>query len=103
VSTAEEDVPRTRPSKDSPSEILSMPHPKRILKKIELLRLTSSPNYTSRCNTALDVEFTPESSRSDPIKTEKSEPPHKEFKETLPERQSELKIRNESDLKHINI
>jgi hypothetical protein len=51
----------------------------------------------------LDAEFTPELSRSDPTKTEKSELHHKEFKETLLVKQSETKKRNECDLKDINI
>jgi hypothetical protein len=95
VSTVAGDVPRTRPSRDSRLGILWTLHPKRILRKIELSRLISSPNCTSRCSTASAVEFTPESSRLDRTRTEKSEPHPRESKEMLQERQCELMIRND--------
>lgn len=59
-----------------------MPHPKKILTKTKPLKPTSSPSSTSRCNTALDAEFTPELLKSDQLKREETDSHHQEFKET---------------------
>ena len=58
-----------------------MPHPKKISTKTKPLKPMSSPSSTSRCNTALDAEFTPELSKSDPSKREETDFPHQESKE----------------------
>ena len=94
VSTVVEDVLRTKLSKDSQSEILLINHLKRILNKIELSNSTSSQSCTLKCNIVSDVPFTPESLKSDQLKTEESELHLKEFKETHLERLLEL-IKND--------
>jgi len=90
VSTAEDIVPRTRLSRDSPSETSSINHLKKILKKTELSNSTSSPNCTSKCSTVSVAPFTPELSKSDQLPTEKSELPQQEFKEMLQEKFKEV-------------
>ena len=85
----EEDVPRTKPSKDSQSEILSINHQKKIWNKTEPSNSTSSLNCTSKCNIALAVLFTQESLKSDQLKTEESEFHPPESKEIHPEKLSE--------------
>jgi len=92
VSTAVDIAPRIRPSRDSPSEILLINHPRRICKKTELSNSTSSPSFILKCSTVSVVPFTPELSRSDQLLTEETELPHKEFKETQPERLLEKKL-----------
>ncbi len=82
VSTVADILPRTRLSRDSPSEISLINHPKKILKKTEPSNSTSSPSFISRCSTVSVVPFTPESLRSDQSPTEETELPHKESKET---------------------
>jgi hypothetical protein len=91
----EEDALKTKPSKDSPLEILLINHLKKIYKKIEPLNSMSSPSCTSRCNIVLVVLSTQESLKSDPLKTEELELHLKEFKEIHLEKLSELK---ENDL-----
>lgn len=91
VSIVVVDVLKTKPSKDSLSEILLINHQKKIYKKIELLNFMLSPNCISKCNIVLDVLFTPELLKLDPLKTEESEHHLKEYKEIHQEKLSELK------------
>ena len=102
VWTAEDTAPRTRQSKDSPSEISSINPPKRTCKKIELLNSTSSPSSISRCSTVSVAPFTPESSRSDQFSTEKTEPHPKESKETPQAKSSKKKTNDCSKLVYIS-
>jgi len=83
VSTVADTVLKTKLSRDSPSETLSINHPKKISKKTELSNIMSFQSCISKCNTVSVVPFTPESSKSDQPPTEESELHHKEFKETL--------------------
>ena len=81
MSIAEDTPPRTRLSKDSPSETSSINHPKKISKKIEPFNSMSYPSSTSRCNTVSVAPFTQESSRSDQWSTEETELHPRESKE----------------------
>jgi len=96
VSTVADIVQKIRLSKDSPSEILLINHPKRILKKTELSNTTLFQSCISKCNIVSVVPSTPESSKSDQSLTEESELPHKESKEMLLVK-SELKPNERSD------
>jgi hypothetical protein len=60
VSTVADFALKIRLSSVSQSEILSMPHPKRIFNKTEPSKLTLSLNSTSRCSIVLVAEFTRE-------------------------------------------
>jgi len=81
VSTVADTVQKIKLSRDSPSEILLINHPKRILKKIELSNTTLFLSCISKCNTVSVALSTPESSKLDQPPTEESELHHKEFKE----------------------
>jgi hypothetical protein len=94
VLTAVEDVQKIKLSKDSPSEILLINHPKRISKKIELSNSMLSPNCTLKCNIVSVVPSTPELLKSDQLKTEESEPHPLEFKE-MPLEKYKTKNKNE--------
>ena len=74
-----------------------MLHPRRISRRTEPSRPTSSPNYTSKCSTASHAEFTPESSKLDPILIERADSLPKESKEMLQENQSVLTLMLEND------
>jgi transcriptional regulator of met regulon len=60
-----------------------MPHPRRTSRKTEPLRPTLSLNSISKCNTASHALFTPESSRLEEFKREKTDSLPKESKEML--------------------
>lgn len=85
VSIVVEDVPKISLSKDLPSEISLINHPKKIYKKIELSNSTLSPNCILKCSIVSVVLSTQESLKLDPQKIEEADFPHKEFKETLQE------------------
>jgi len=66
--------------------------PQRMISKYkEPSRNTSFQSSILKCNTASPAPFTLELSRSDQLRTEESELPHKESKETMPEDQSKEK------------
>ncbi len=84
ASTAVDIAPRTKLSRDSPSEILLINLQRKISKKTELSNSTSSQNSTSKCNTVSVVPFTPELSRLEEQLKEETEPLLKESKEMPP-------------------
>jgi len=75
-----------------------MLHPKRIFNKIEPSSITLSQSFTLKCNIVSDAESTPESSKSDLEKTEKSELPQQEFREMQAEKSSTKIKENENIL-----
>ncbi len=82
VSIAVDIALKTKLSRDLPSEILLINHPKKICKKIELSNSTSFQNFISKCNIVSVAPFTPESLKLDQELTEDQELHLKEFKET---------------------
>jgi hypothetical protein len=94
--TAEDDALRTKPSRDSILRTSLMLHQRKILKNKELSTNMSFQSSILKCNTVFPAPFTLELSRSDQLRTEESELPHKESKEMHAGRPVKRK-KNEND------